>query len=117
MNYDKLIVAGNLGADPSLHEVNDKKVCNFSLAVNRADDETVWYRVSAWGELGENCKKYLVKGQEALVEGRLRADKDTGGPRVFNKRDGETGAAFELDATNVQFGHKPTGTGAPATDK
>jgi len=88
-----------------------KPVVNFSVAANRrwnnADgtpgEETVWFRVSAWGKLAEVCNEYLSKGRQVLVEGHLRPDPETGGPRVWTRQDGTTGASFEVVARTVRF--------------
>jgi single-strand DNA-binding protein len=53
--------------------------------------------------MGENVNQYLKKGSKVLVEGRLNADPETGGPRVFTRNDGSTGASFEMTAQNVVF--------------
>jgi single-strand DNA-binding protein len=88
-----------------------KPVTNLSVATNRkwtnADgtpgEETVWFRVSAWGKLAEGCSEYLSKGRRVLVEGRLRPDPETGGPRVWTRQDGTAGASYEIVARTVRF--------------
>lgn len=110
--YQNLIVVGNLGRDPELrYTPNGKAVCNFSLATNRkytgADGievkETLWLRVAAWGRTGEVCNQYLKSGSKVLVEGRLIADPDTGGPRIWTREDGTSAASFEMTANQVRF--------------
>jgi single-strand DNA-binding protein len=60
--------------------------------------------------MGEVCKQYLTKGRQVLVEGRLVADRETGGPRTFKRQNGEIGASFEINAETVRFlGQKPGG--------
>ncbi|MBI4739158.1 single-stranded DNA-binding protein, partial [Candidatus Woesearchaeota archaeon] len=61
-------------------------------------EETIWVRVSVWGKQAEACNQYLKKGRAVLVEGRLNADKATGGPRIFTRQDGTSGASFEMTA-------------------
>jgi single-strand DNA-binding protein len=110
--YHTIIVAGNLGRDPEMrYTPAGKAVTNFSVASSRKYqssagelvDETVWFRVSAWGKTAETCNQYLRKGSKVLVEGRLTPDPATGGPRVFTRQDGSSGAAFELSASTVRF--------------
>ena len=110
--YQKIIIAGNLGRDPEMrYTPQGTPVTNFSVATNRkwtsADgtpgEETIWFRVTAWGKLGETCNQYLSKGRQVLVEGRLRPDPETGGPRVWTRQDGTAGASFEVTALNVRF--------------
>lgn len=110
--YHKILIVGNLGGDPEMRYTGDgKAVTNFSVAVNnkwsgkdgQLHEETVWYRVAAWGKTAEACNQYLQKGRQVFVEGRLRADPETGGPRVYQKNDGSSGAAFEVTAQTVKF--------------
>lgn len=90
---------------------NGDAVTSLNVATNRkyADKggqlvkETTWFRVSVWGKQAEACNAYLKKGSLVLVIGRLQADKTTGGPRLFTKGDGTSGASFELTASEVKF--------------
>ena len=109
--YQKLIVVGNLGGDPEMKEVNGQAVTTFSLATNRRwnnaqgqqVDETTWFRVSVWGRRAEVANEYLMKGSKVLVEGRLKPDADTGGPRLWTRQDGTPAASFEVTADNFSF--------------
>jgi single-strand DNA-binding protein len=65
--------------------------------------ETIWFRVTTWGKQAEICNQYLKKGSKVLIEGRLTPDKNTGGPRIWNKQDGSMGASFEVTAGTVRF--------------
>ena len=105
-------IIGNLGRDPEIRYLADgTPVTNFSVATNRRwtnqdgspGEETVWFRVAAWRRLAEVCNQYLSKGRQVYVEGRLRPDSETGGPRVFQRSDGSYGAAFEVTASTVKF--------------
>lgn len=110
--YHKLIIVGNLGRDPEIRYLpSGDPVTNFSVAVNESwtdregekQERTVWYRISAWGRLAEVCNEYLQKGRQVLVEGTLQADDETGGPRVWESRDGQPRASFEVRARRVLF--------------
>ena len=110
--YQKVIIAGNLGSDPEMRYMPDgTPVTNFSVATNRRwtdasgepKEETVWFRVSVWRRQAEVANEYLSKGRQVLVEGRLRADPDTGGPRVWTGQDGTVRASYELTADSVRF--------------
>ena len=78
MNYNKIIVAGHLGADPeSKVTPNGKNVCSFNLAVGFGSGDykgTAWIPVTCWGKLAETCSQYLGKGSNVLVEGHIRQD-------------------------------------------
>ena len=112
MSYQKVIVIGNLGRAPEMrYTPNGTPVTNFSVATNRTYtnangekvQETVWFRVSAWGKLAEITNQYLHKGSKVLVEGRLIADLATGGPRIWTRQDGTPAASFEIHAAIVRF--------------
>ncbi|MBV6395401.1 MAG: Single-stranded DNA-binding protein [Anaerolineales bacterium] len=110
--YQSLTIVGNVGKDPEMrYTPTGQAVTSFSLATNRQYTgsngeqvkETIWFRVSTWGKLAETCNLYVKKGSKVLVEGRLTADKATGGPRIWTKQDGSAGASFEVTANTVRF--------------
>jgi single-strand DNA-binding protein len=115
-SVNKWIGIGNLGGDPELKRLdNGKVVCNFSVACNekwkdangQMQERTEWVRVTTWGATAENCGKYLKKGQQAYVEGRLQT-------RSWEK-DGQKHFATDVVADRVVFlGSKPAGGAAPA---
>ena len=110
--YQKIIIIGNLGQDPEMRYTPDgTPVTNFSVATNRrwtnADgspgEETIWFRVSAWKRLAETCNQYLQKGRQVFIEGQLKPDPATGGPRIWTGNDGVARASFEVTAFRVLF--------------
>lgn len=110
--YHKVIIVGNLGRDPEMRYTPDgQPVTNFSVATNRRwtdaqgqlQEETTWFRVSVFGRQAEACAQYLSKGRQVLVEGRLRPDPQTGGPRIWTRSDGTAGASYEVIARQVKF--------------
>ena len=110
--YQHITLIGNLGRDPEMrYTPSGSPVSNLSLATNRtykgADGnqvkETCWFRVSVFGKTAETAAQYLHKGSLVLVEGHLRPDAQTGGPRIYDRQDGTKGASYELFATNVRF--------------
>lgn len=111
--YQKIVIVGNLGGDPEMRYMPDgRAVTNFSVATSRRwtnqgsgqqQDETTWFRVSVWGRQAETANQYLSRGRKVLVEGRLRPDPTSGGPRTFNRQDGTVGASFEITADTVRF--------------
>ncbi len=110
--YHTIIVVGNLGRDPEMrYTPSGQAVTNFSVATSRqytgSDGamvkETIWFRISAWGKQAETCNTYLKKGSKVLVEGRLVPDPATGGPRIWSRQDGKSGASFEISANTVRF--------------
>lgn len=112
MSYQKIIIAGNLGRDPEMrYTPAGQAVTNFSVATNRQYTnsngekikETVWFRVSAWGRQAETVNQFLKTGSSVLVEGRLTPDKNTGGPRIWQRQDGSSAASYEMTAERVVF--------------
>ena len=112
MSFHTIIIVGNVGRDPEMrYTPAGQAVTSFSVASNRRYtasngeqvNETIWFRVSAWGKQAEVCNQYLKKGSKVLVEGRLTPDKNTGGPRIWQKQDGTSGASFEVTAGTIRF--------------
>ncbi len=111
--YQRIVLVGNLGNDPEMRYLPDgRPVTGFSLATNRrwsdrqtgeSREETVWWRVSVFGNQAEACNQYLAKGRQVLVEGRMRPDPSTGGPRIWQRQDGTPGASYEVTADTVRF--------------
>ncbi len=110
--YHTLIIVGNLGKDPEMrYTPSGQAVTSFPVASNRKYtssngeqvNETIWFRISAWGKQAEVCNQYLKKGSKVLIEGRLTPDKNTGGPRIWQQQDGTSGASFEVNAQTVRF--------------
>ncbi len=127
--FHTIILVGNLGRDPEMRYLPDgRPVTSMSVATNRTYTgsdgqqvkETIWFRVSVFGKAAEACAQYLHKGSQVFVEGRLTPDKTTGGPRVWTKQDGASGASFEVFAITVKFlggrGGEATASAAPAED-
>jgi single-strand DNA-binding protein len=111
--YQRIIIVGNLGGDPEMRYMPDgTAVTNFSVATNRRwtdgatgepREETTWFRVSVWRKQAETANQYLTRGSRVLVEGRLRPDAQTGGPRTYTRQDGTVGASYEITADVVRF--------------
>jgi single-strand DNA-binding protein len=110
--FCELTLIGNLGRDPEMRFTpSGQPVTSFSVACNRsyqtADgqrrDETTWVRVTVWGKLAEVCAQYLKKGRQIFARGRLVIDPVTGGPKVYSRQDGTSGASFEMTAETIKF--------------
>lgn len=129
--FHTIILAGNVGRDPEMrYTPTGAATTGFSVACNRQYSnangetvkETIWFRIQTWGKLAEICNQYLHKGSRVLIEGRLIPDKQSGNPRIWNKKDGEPAASFEVNAQTVRFlSPKADGSGAgqefPAEDE
>ena len=77
---NKVQLIGNLGGKPEVKNTeNGKKLATFSLATSESYrnasgekvTETQWHRIVAWGKVAEIAEKYLDKGKEVAIEGKL----------------------------------------------
>ena len=77
---NKVLLIGNVGKDPAIRETGTgKKVASFSLATsetskNEAGERVsvaTWHNITAWEGLAEIMEKYVKKGQQLYVEGRI----------------------------------------------
>lgn len=79
---NKVILVGNLGKDPEVrHLENGASVANFSIATTETykdrttgerKDQTEWHNIVLWRGLAEIAEKYLRKGSQVYIEGKLR---------------------------------------------
>ncbi|MGH8158819.1 MAG: single-stranded DNA-binding protein [Rhodanobacter sp.] len=85
---NKVILVGNLGADPELRSTGGGlSICTFNLATSESwtdkqsgekQERTEWHRIKIFGRLGEIAHEYLKKGRQVYIEGSIRSDKYTG---------------------------------------
>jgi single-strand DNA-binding protein len=77
---NKVQLIGNLGSAPEIKTIsNGRKMARFSMATNESYynskgekvDETQWHLIVAWGKVAEIAEKYLDKGSEIAIEGKL----------------------------------------------
>ena len=96
----KMHLIGNLTKAPELRATpQGVTVCNFDIAVNDkkgGQDNTMYFRVTAWRGLGESCAKYLAKGRKVFVSGPLSY-------RTYQANDGSTRVQLEVTAEDVEF--------------
>lgn len=111
--YQNLTVLGAVGRNAEIRYLpSGQQMAVFSLAASRVRSgrdgnepikETTWYQVTTFGKLAEFCVKYVQKGARVLVTGRLRPDMNTGGPRLWTKRDGNVGASYEVVVESLRL--------------
>ncbi len=94
MNYQKLVVIGNLVSDAELKSAKESQVkyTQIRVAVNETKDRAIFFPITLFGKLAENLTPHLIKGRQVLVEGRLEV--------------AETGR-FSVIAERVELGRKP----------
>lgn len=102
---NKVIAIGNLGKDPETKYLpSGAAVCNFSIAVSEnwkdkqtgeQKERTEWINVEVWGNSAEACAKYLTKGKQVYIEGKLQTDSW--------EKEGVVKYRTKVRADNVQF--------------
>ena len=111
---NKVILIGNLGKDPDVrHLEGGNSVANFTLATNdyykdkqgARVERTEWHNIAAWRGLAELAEKYLRKGSQVYIEGKLRT-------RQYQDKDQQTRYITEIVADEISLlGHRPGGNG------
>ncbi len=109
-----MILVGNLGKDPEVrHLEGGTAVANFTLATSESYTDrntgqrvtqTEWHNVVLWRKTAEIAEKYLRKGRQVYIEGKLRT-------RNWTDRDGNTRYTTEVVGDTLQLlGSRPEGT-------
>ncbi|MFZ7119497.1 MAG: single-stranded DNA-binding protein [Eubacteriaceae bacterium] len=99
---NKIMLVGRLTRSPELrYTSNGSPVASFTLAVNRRrskdkENQADFIPIVVWGTIGENCSKYLHKGSQAAVFGRIQT-------RNYEGNDGVKRYITEVIAEEVQF--------------
>ncbi len=103
MSLNKVMIIGNLGRDPEMrYTPSGQAVTQFTVAVNRNyrgqdgnwQEETEWFRIVAWAQLGERAAENLRKGMKVYVEGRLQT-------RQWEDQQGQKRYTTELIANQI----------------
>lgn len=121
-SVNKIIVLGHLGANPELKYLpSGQAVCEMRVATSetyrdRNDqpaERTEWHRITVWGKTAENCSKFLQKGRQVYVEGRLQT-------RSWDDKEGKKQYMTEIVANQVVFlgggGGRSEGAGEQASE-
>ena len=97
---NSVILIGRLTRDPELVYTpgSQTAVTHFSIAVDRRDKEKTadFIRITVFGKQAENCDRYLHKGKQVAVNGRIQ----TGS---YKNREGQTVYTTDVIANNVEF--------------
>lgn len=114
MSVNKVILVGNAGKDAEVRYIdNGVAVATFSLATSETYTakngekvtNTEWHNIVAWRGLGEFAGKYIQKGRQLYIEGRLRS-------RSYDDKDGNKKYITEVLADSIQLlGRKEGGDG------
>lgn len=102
---NKVILIGHLGADPDMrYTPSGAGVCELRVATSESwkdkngqrQERTEWHRVVVWGKTAEICAKYLAKGRQVYIEGRIQT-------RSYDDKEGQKRYITEVIANDVQF--------------
>ena len=108
---NKVQLIGNLGNDPEIKTIESgKKLAKFRIATNEyyhnakgeKVKETLWHNLVAWGKVAEIAEKYLNKGAEVVIEGKLIN-------RTYNDKEGNKRYSSEVQVNEMlMLGSKPS---------
>ena len=119
MSVNKVILVGNAGDDAKVRYLdNNVAVANFSVATTergytlnngtQVPERTEWHNIVAWRGLAEIAEKYVKKGTQVYIEGKIQS-------RSYTDKDGIKRFAYEILADNMQLlGRKSDSAEAPA---
>ena len=112
-NVNKVILIGNLGRDPELKMTpSGQALCRFSIATTESwkdsqgqrQSKTEWHNIVVWGKQAEVAEKYLRKGSQVMVEGRIQY-------REYQDQQGNKKTATDIRLDNmVMLGAKDGGS-------
>lgn len=112
---NKVILVGHLGKDPEIRVIgNDRKVAKFTLATTESYkdntgqrvESTEWHNIEFWGPIADVIERYLKKGSQVFVEGRIRT-------RSYDDKEGIKRYVTEIVGQNMtMLGGKPSGNNA-----
>ena len=114
-SLNKVFLLGNLVRDPDLRGLpSGQSVCELRMAVSRRfvsnggqeTEETCFVDVVVWGKSAKNCKQYLTKGSQIMVEGRLQLD------QWEDRNGGGMRSRLRVVAEQVQFMNRRPAEGA-----
>jgi single-strand DNA-binding protein len=104
-SLNRVILIGRLGQKPEMRYLpqKERQVARFTLATNErflntatreTKDRTEWHKIVVWGKQADFCEKYLDKGRQVLVEGKLRTNS-------WQDKDGNKRTTTEIEAVNI----------------
>lgn len=119
MSFNKVILIGNVGKDPEVrHLESGSVVASFTLATTERyknkngelQDQTEWHNIVCWRNLAELSEKYIKKGAQIFVEGKIRT-------RSWSDQTGAKRYTTEIVADNIRLlDRKGAAPSAPAME-
>lgn len=117
MSVNRVFLIGRVGSDVTIRTAGDQKVASFTLATSEKYkgkdgnmvENTEWHNISIWGKLAEVAEKYVTKGTQLYVEGKIKTEK--------YQKDGQDKFIVRIVANSMQLlGSKPQ-SDAPAAQQ
>lgn len=104
MSVNRIILLGNVGKTPEVRAVGDTKVAQFNLATTERfkgkdgnmREETEWHSISVWGKLADVIERYVDKGTQLYVEGKIKTEK-------YAAKDGTEKFITRIMANSIQL--------------
>lgn len=102
---NKIILIGNVGKDPIIRHINENTpVASFTLATNEVyvdaqgnkQKNTDWHNIVAWRNLAQLAEKYIHKGSQIYVEGKLKS-------RTYTDKENQSRTIIEVVAEKIQL--------------
>jgi len=116
MSVNKVILVGNVGKDPEIRHLDSGvAVATFSLATSETYiakngdkvTSTEWHNIVLWRGLAEIAEKYVKKGKQLYIEGRIRT-------RSYEDKDGQKKSITEINGDVMKLlGSREAGPGVP----
>lgn len=99
---NKVQLIGHVGQEPEIKNLETGKLANFSIATNEnytnakgeKVEQTEWHRITAWGKTAEIIEKFVSKGKEIAIEGKLSH-------KSYDDKDGNKRYVTEIIALEV----------------
>ena len=99
---NRVQLIGHVGQEPEIKNLESGKLANLSIATNEnytnakgeKVEQTEWHRITAWGKTAEIIEKYVSKGKEIAIEGKLSY-------RNYDDKDGNKRYVTEIIATEI----------------
>lgn len=104
MALNKILLIGNVGRDPEIRQAGDNKVASFTLATTekyrdrsgQTAENTEWHNIVIWGKLAEVAEKYVTKGTQLYIEGKIKTEK-------YTANDGTDRFSVKVYASSLQL--------------
>ncbi|MGN7886679.1 single-stranded DNA-binding protein [Dyadobacter endophyticus] len=115
-SVNKVILIGNLGSDPEVRYLESgSAVAKFNIATTETYtnkngervDNTEWHRIELWEGLAKVAEKYLKKGNQVYIEGRIRTD-------TWTDKEGQQRTGVTIRANSMTLLGGPAGGGSSA---